>query len=51
MNSEWHREHRLPRNASKEERLAWHKEHARVCACRPPPPSILAEIKSNRSAD
>jgi hypothetical protein len=55
MNREWHRNHRLARNASKEERIAWHREHAKTCGCRPPPGSIAADLRkrqrSVRSAD
>jgi hypothetical protein len=40
VNADWHRAHPLPRNASFEERVAWHREHAEVCGCRTPPPAI-----------
>ncbi len=35
INREWHRANRMPRNASDEQRVAWHAAHARTCGCRP----------------
>ena len=40
MNAEWHRLNVMPKNATEAERLAWHSEHARYCACRPIPASL-----------
>jgi uncharacterized protein YdhG (YjbR/CyaY superfamily) len=40
MNSEWHRKHVLPRGASLEQRIAWHREHQKRCACRPIPATL-----------
>ena len=40
MNSKWHNEHILPKGASIEERIAWHREHQRRCACRPMPAKL-----------
>ena len=37
MNVEWHRDNRMPKNASTRQRLAWHLEHQRFCQCRPIP--------------
>jgi len=44
MNAEWHRAHVLGRNASLDDRVLWHVEHARMCACRPIPESIRTEM-------
>jgi hypothetical protein len=44
LNAEWHRAHRMPRNPTLEQRLAWHKEHSQHCQCRPAPPSLLAAL-------
>ena len=49
INAPWHREHRVGSRASLEQRIAWHREHAQVCACRPIPPAIAAEIRSRDS--
>jgi hypothetical protein len=32
----------MPKNATKQQRLEWHLEHAKVCGCRPMPDSIRA---------
>jgi lambda repressor-like predicted transcriptional regulator len=46
MNADWHRAHVLGRGASLDERVTWHLEHARVCACRVTPAEIVAEIRA-----
>jgi hypothetical protein len=45
LNRTWHEKHRLGRDASLDTRVAWHREHARVCGCRKMPQSIAAEIR------
>jgi hypothetical protein len=40
MNAEWHRQNRMPKNATDAERVAWHTEHAAYCACRPIPATV-----------
>jgi len=42
INAEWHRAHRMPKNPTLEQRLEWHREHARNCDCRQPPPKLAA---------
>jgi hypothetical protein len=44
INASWHREHPMPKHPTDEERLAWHREHARECGCRTPPPDIAAQL-------
>ena len=44
INAAWHREHPMPKNPTYEQRLEWHREHARECSCRKPPPDIAAWI-------
>jgi hypothetical protein len=34
INREWHLKHRMPKNPTIEERIAWHLAHARNCGCR-----------------
>jgi hypothetical protein len=46
VNHAWHEAHRLPRNATREERLEWHLMHAANCGCRPMPDSIRRELES-----
>ena len=50
LNREWHQTHRLPRNATLEERIAWHVEHAQVCGCRDMPERIKAKLKERGMA-
>jgi uncharacterized protein YdhG (YjbR/CyaY superfamily) len=44
MNSEWHKRHVLPKGALLEQRIAWHHEHQKRCACRPIPPKLQKEM-------
>jgi hypothetical protein len=34
INAEWHKNNKMPKNASLEEKIKWHAGHARNCACR-----------------
>jgi hypothetical protein len=40
MNKDWHARNRMPKNATTEQRLAWHLEHRKNCSCRPMPESL-----------
>jgi hypothetical protein len=40
LNREWHEVHRMPPDATLEQRIAWHRAHAAACGCRPAPASI-----------
>jgi hypothetical protein len=42
MNVQWHRANKMPQRATQAQRLAWHLEHQRQCACRPIPRSLQA---------
>ncbi|MEX1255568.1 MAG: hypothetical protein WEE64_14615 [Dehalococcoidia bacterium] len=44
INKAWHEAHRMPKNPSLEQRIAWHREHAKHCACRPIPEKLAAEM-------
>jgi hypothetical protein len=44
INAKWHNAHRMPKNPTFEQRLEWHREHARECGCRKPPPDLEAWI-------
>ncbi|RYE43910.1 MAG: hypothetical protein EOP21_07430 [Hyphomicrobiales bacterium] len=46
INRQWHEAHKLPRNASMEERLNWHVMHAENCGCREMPDSIRRELEA-----
>lgn len=45
INRAWHDANPMPAKATLDQRIAWHVEHARHCACRPMPASILAELE------
>lgn len=45
LNAGWHLAHRMPPNATTEQRIAWHREHAKHCACRPIPEKLRAEME------
>jgi hypothetical protein len=47
MNPAWHRKHVMKRNATVVERIAWHRDHQKVCACRPIPAKLLAQMTPN----
>lgn len=34
INKEWHARHKMPKNPTGEQRIAWHVDHARNCGCR-----------------
>lgn len=36
----------MPRSATVEQRIAWHRSHHDECNCRPIPPSLLPQIRS-----
>jgi hypothetical protein len=50
MNAEWHQQNRMPRNASREQRLAWHRAHQLACACRSVPASLRAQLDAEAPA-
>ena len=51
INVEWHKEHRMPKGATLDQRLSWHLEHHKHCACRTDlPKSIADEIKRRQEA-
>src|SRR4051794_6918993 len=46
----WHEQHRLGSGAPMAARVAWHREHAEVCGCRPIPASVQKAIDAEREA-
>lgn len=44
MNQDWHQQHPEPRHATLEQKLRWHVEHMKECACTPPPGAIMIEL-------
>jgi hypothetical protein len=51
MNAEWHKQNVMPKNAPEAQRVAWHMEHAKYCACRPIPPTVQRLIERVVAAD
>ncbi|HMV08448.1 MAG TPA: hypothetical protein PK325_14505 [Cyclobacteriaceae bacterium] len=45
LNREWHIKHRMPANATLEQRVKWHDAQRRNCACRPVPPGLIRKMK------
>ncbi|HEY9045514.1 MAG TPA: hypothetical protein VIN08_06440 [Ohtaekwangia sp.] len=48
INREWHARHKMPVNATLDQRIAWHIEHAEVCGCREIPTSVQSEINKRK---
>lgn len=46
INAEWHQLHKMPKNATLEQRLEWHLEHAVNCGCREMPETIRREAEA-----
>jgi len=46
INKEWHLAHRMPKNPTFEQRVEWHIEHQKNCACRPIAGKLAEEMKS-----
>lgn len=44
INGTWHTAHKMPKNPTLDQRVAWHVAHARNCACRKLEGKILEEI-------
>ena len=44
VNAAWHKANPMPPKATLEQRIAWHLEHKKACACRKMPPKLQAEI-------
>jgi hypothetical protein len=45
INATWHKANRMPKNPSEEQRLNWHIEHLKFCACRLPSSRLMEEIR------
>jgi hypothetical protein len=50
LNAAWHAAHRMAKNATTAQRIRWHQQHAKRCACRPMPAKLSAEIKKRKRA-
>jgi hypothetical protein len=45
LNAAWHGSHRMPKNPTTEQRLAWHVAHQKHCGCRPMPATLRALMR------
>ncbi|MFH0873529.1 MAG: hypothetical protein V1846_01665 [Candidatus Komeilibacteria bacterium] len=48
INKPWHLTHRMPKNATIDQRVAWHKEHLKKCGCRKDIPKTLQKYFLNK---
>ncbi len=46
FNKQWHQDHPMPKNPTIEQRMTWHLEHSKNCACRPVPAKLAEEMKN-----
>lgn len=44
MNAKWHARHPMPKRPTVQQRVAWHRAHAKHCGCRPIPPPLVALV-------
>jgi len=49
INKEWHLKHPMPKNATLDQHIKWHMQHAKGCQCRKMPDSIQKEILARRT--
>ena len=48
LNKEWHLKHPMPKNATLDQRIAWHVEHKKNCACRDIPEKLKTEMAKRK---
>jgi hypothetical protein len=48
INEAWHKANVMPRNATLDQRIRWHTEHAKQCGCRPIPPRLQEAIRKRK---
>lgn len=48
INKEWHLAHKMPKNATLKQRIAWHEQHVKHCGCREMPASIAEAIAASK---
>jgi hypothetical protein len=48
LNKEWHLHHRMPKNATLEQRITWHLEHKKNCGCRDITEKLKVEMKKKQ---
>lgn len=48
INAKWHKQNRMPKNPTIEQRIKWHLEHQKHCECRPIPGKLFKEMKKRK---
>jgi len=48
INENWHKKNPMPSKPTLNERIQWHADHARECACRPIPDSIRKKMSERK---
>jgi hypothetical protein len=48
LNKEWHLKHPMPKNPTLDQRIAWHFEHKKNCACRDTPEKLKQEMAKRK---
>ncbi len=48
VNKDWHIKNKMPSNATMNQRIQWHADHARECGCAPIPPSIRLKMAERK---
>jgi hypothetical protein len=49
LNKEWHKAHPMPAKPTEAQRLAWHVEHAKNCACHKMPAKLADKLQKGSS--
>jgi len=50
LNRAWHEQNRMPPKATLEQRIAWHAEHQKHCACRETPEGLAPYLRKKKSS-
>jgi hypothetical protein len=45
LNARWHVKHPAPKRATLAQRVRWHVAHAKACACRAMPRTVVDELE------
>lgn len=49
LNKEWHLKNKMPKNATKIQRIKWHLAHEKNCNCRPMPLKLKEEVLARKT--
>ncbi len=49
INKEWHEKHKMPKNASFDQRMEWHIKHLKYCHCYPVSEKLKEEMKEYKA--